>query len=134
MPEFSEINSDNIDYLLKSYLLYFPFALLDFWLFWIASKKYLYYSRLADEYNYKNDISKAYFGYKDEILPSGREELEQLYSNPDEFKEVEAVRLKFLDNMLAIITKNPVESGMKIDTSPYTEIISKLLDQVKKSK
>lgn len=131
MPDLKDINSGNIDFLLKTYLLYCPFALLDFWLLWLATKKHLFYSRLSDDYNYKNDLSKAYDAYKNQTLEELAKEKD---INKEILNEAYKVRLKLLDNVLAIITKNPVESGLKADTSPYTEIIGKLLDQVKKEK
>jgi len=132
LPTLTDLTAENLDILIKAHILYLPIIGVGIWALWFATKKHQYYSRMADDYNYKNDISMSYYGYKNEILPTNENSVP--YLNKAALKEAHILRLKLLDNVLAIITKNPVDSESKTDTSPYTEIISKLLDQVKKDK
>lgn len=110
------ISINQVQTILWSYLIYSPIAFVSFWAIWFCSRNYFYYVRLKENYNFKNALSKAYYGYKNESRVLD--------------KELSTTILKgVIDN----ICKNPAESSNSQYNSPWTEILSSSKEIIKKA-
>lgn len=107
-----------------------PLIIAYFWLIWVLTKNHFMYSSLAQEYDFKNTLSRAFYSYKNEllILSNNRFYPEQKINFQQSM--IEYFYKLVIDN----ICKHPTERISKETNTPYSEILSTLNKILEKNK
>ena len=101
---------------LLKFIFHIPTFMLSFWLIWFIIKKHFLYIFLENDYNFKNDLSSAFYTYKNEI--------DALYSKDDPQRQEELAH--FYKLFLNDICKNPTDKHNCDKNTPYSELLAEL--------